>query len=323
MQAVQTARHLPDYGVNVTCYDAWNPPDWSTIDLVHLFQANSSTRQMALLLSDFGIPAVLSPVTYTNHSASFIKNSRRVEQLFKKVTRGIWSDYSIIADCCQNASLLLPNTTDEAKLIEKGYDVPVSKIEIIPNGVEERFAEATPDLFYEKFGITDYILFVGNIGTERKNAFRLLQALAKRKTPAVLIGKIFDNAYARRCRNIADSHSHIHLIGEISHDDELLESAYAGARLFVLPGMFETPGIAALEAALAGSNVAITKVGGTHDYFGEHAVYLDPRSVSSIQSAIKQGLKKTVNNKVKSHILDHYTWQKVAEKTAAAYRKII
>lgn len=323
MQALQTARHLPAHGVNVTYYDPWNPPEWSQIDLVHLFQANASTRQMALLLSDFGIPAVLSPVTYTNHSASFIKNSRRVEQLFKKMTRGIWSDYSIIADCCHHVSMVLPNTTDEAELIEKGYDVPASRIEIIPNGVEERFAEATPDLFHEKYGITNYILFVGNIGTERKNALRLLQALVKIETPAVLIGKIFDNAYARRCKKITDEHSHIHLIGEISHDDKLLESAYAGASLFVLPGMFETPGIAALEAALAGSNVAITHVGGTRDYFGEYAVYLDPNSVSSIESAIKRGLKKAVRNELTSHILNHYTWKKVAEKTAVAYREIL
>jgi len=122
---------------------------------------------------------------------------------------------------------------------------------------------------------------------------------------------------------IADAHIYIHLIGENSQDDELLESAYAGARLFVLPDMFETPGIAALEAALAGSNIAITKVGGTGDYFGKYVVYLDPRSVSSVESAIKKGLKQPIVTELKSHILNHYTWKKVAEKTAGAYRKIL
>ncbi len=35
----------------------------------------------------------------------------------------------------------------------------------------------------------------------------------------------------------------------LDHDDPLLASAYAAARVFALPSWFETPGLAALEAA--------------------------------------------------------------------------
>ena len=41
-------------------------------------------------------------------------------------------------------------------------------------------------------------------------------------------------------------------LGASDHDDPLLASAYAAARVFALPSWFETPGLAALEAALAG-----------------------------------------------------------------------
>ena len=48
-----------------------------------------------------------------------------------------------------------------------------------------------------------------------------------------------------------------------------LASAYAAARVFALPSWFETPGLAALEAGLAGCAVAITPYGSTRDYFGD------------------------------------------------------
>jgi len=40
-------------------------------------------------------------------------------------------------------------------------------------------------------------------------------------------------------------------IGFLPHDSEELQSAYAAAKVFVLPSNFETPGLTALEAGLA------------------------------------------------------------------------
>ena len=62
------------------------------------------------------------------------------------------------------------------------------------------------------------------------------------------------------------------MAGGRDHDDPLLASAYAAARVFALPSWFETPGLAALEAALAGARWSITPFGCTREYFGDHAV---------------------------------------------------
>ena len=53
-------------------------------------------------------------------------------------------------------------------------------------------------------------------------------------------------------------------LGRLDHHDPLLASAYAAARVFALPSWFETPGLAALEAALAGCSDR------------DHALRLDP-----------------------------------------------
>ena len=83
-------------------------------------------------------------------------------------------------------------------------------------------------------------------------------------------------AYARECRRAGDGF--VTWLGRLEHDDPLLASAYAAARVFALPSWFETPGLAALEAALAGSAVAITPFGSTREYFGDLVTYCRPAS---------------------------------------------
>ena len=46
--------------------------------------------------------------------------------------------------------------------------------------------------------------------------------------------------------------------------------------MFALPSWFETPGLAALEAALAGCSVVITPFGSTREYFGDLVEYARP-----------------------------------------------
>jgi glycosyltransferase involved in cell wall biosynthesis len=103
----------------------------------------------------------------------------------------------------------------------------------------------------------------------------------------------------------------------------MLASAYAASSLFVLPSLFETPGIAALEAGLAGSRIAITKYGGTDEYFGQHAEYIEPTRITSIRNAIERALNTEKNDSLQKHIRSKYLWENVAEKTANAYRGLI
>jgi glycosyltransferase involved in cell wall biosynthesis len=103
----------------------------------------------------------------------------------------------------------------------------------------------------------------------------------------------------------------------------MLASAYAGCELFVLPSLFETPGIAALEAGLAGAKIVITERGGTREYFGEEAVYVDPGSVESIRGGIVRGLARQRTDRLRDRIRTKYLWEDVARQTAAAYAAVL
>jgi glycosyltransferase involved in cell wall biosynthesis len=246
-----------------------------------------------------------------------------VERRLGSIVGGVWTDYGFSARICSLADRVLPNTEAEGELVELGFEVPASRIRVVPNGVEERFLDADPDLFIRTYGIRDFILNVGHIGSPRKNVLRLIEALRTIDRPAVIIGKVHQNEYGRRCLAEAARNPKITIIPGLSNDSEMLASAYAAASLFALPSLFETPGIAALEAALAGASVTITRHGGTVDYFGDRADYVDPKSVDSIRDGINRGLARPRDGALREHIRTKFLWQHVAAQTAEVYSEVV
>jgi glycosyltransferase involved in cell wall biosynthesis len=321
-QVLETARHLPSYQIEVDFFDPWMVYDQSSTDLFHLFAANASSFHLASTLKNSGIPFVVSPVMYSNHGPSFIRASRQIEKWSKKLFSGLWTDYSVIGDTCHMSQHILPNTLAEAELIEKGFDISPQKISVVPNGVENRFTEADPELFHDTYKIRDFVLFVGTIGSRRKNVWRLIQALDQLGLDGVFIGNTLDNESGRKCREAIQSRDQLHLIDPISHEDPMLASAYAASRVFILPSYYETPGIAAMEAALAGSAIAITERGGTREYFSKFAHYLKPESVTSIQEALHSAWQNPPGEQLKEHISRHFSWTTIAEKTANIYNQL-
>jgi glycosyltransferase involved in cell wall biosynthesis len=318
-----TAQSLEAEGVSVRFFDQWSRFTASPDELVHLFAANIGTYHLARELHRLGVPFVVSPITFSRHTPTFLRAGLRITRLAQRIGPGMWSDYGLTADICSWAERILPNTQAEAHLLSAGLGVPPAKMTVIPNGVEERFAHASPELFTRTFGVNNFILTVGHTGHERKNVLTLIRALATIDHPAVIIGRIIKNAYGDACVREASKHKHILLVDGLDHDSPELASAYAACSVFVLPSLFETPGIAALEAALAGAKVVITRYGGTIEYFGPLATYIEPASVDSIRAGILREMSKPKDTALQTHIRKKYLWSHVAQQTAAVYRSVI
>jgi glycosyltransferase involved in cell wall biosynthesis len=323
VQALQTARYLPDYGIEVDLFNPWKEYRDDPFDLAHIFGASLISYDIALRLAQFRQKFVVSSIFYTMRSPAVMRLSRRIESLATRAFGGIRSDYAMTAEVCRLAERVLPNTAIEGELVERGLEIPARKIEVIPNGVESRFEHADPSLFMKEYGLRDFILCVGHIGSRRKNVLSLIRALAGIDHPAVIIGQVHHNSYSESCLREAARNRNIVIIEGLANDSPMLESAYAACDLFTLPSLFETPGIAALEAGLAGAKVAITPHGGTREYFGDLADYQEPTSIASIASGIERGLNRKKDSRLREHIRKEYLWQAVAEKTAAVYREVI
>ncbi len=319
VQLLRTAEHLPKHGVEVSYFDQWREYSRDEFDLYHLFGASMITYDIARRLSEYGRPYVVSSIFYTMRSPGFIRLARRIEEWSKRFYKGIWTDYGVTAEVCRLANAVLPNTTSEARIITDGFEVEKSRVHVVPNGVDASFMNADPELFIKTYGVRDFILNVGHIGSTRKNVLSLVRALERIDVPAVIIGQVQRNDYSRRILDEAARNPRITIIEGLPNDSPMLASAYAASSLFVLPSLFETPGIAALEAGLAGTRVMITRHGGTTDYFGDMAEYCEPTLVTSIRSSIERALDRPRDGRLRQHIAKKYLWDEVARKTAEVY----
>lgn len=323
VQILQTKAELEKLGVEVALFQPWESYSKGSGDLVHLFSANLGTFHLASVLNNFSIPFVASSIFFTQHSASYIRNILAFSRTLKKFKSGLWTNYDYTQQICQWSKAVLPNTVDEGKLIEEGMNISGKKISVVPNGVEPRFEFGDPSLFKKKYGIEKFILNVGHIGPARKNVLQLIRALKLIDHPAVIIGKVSDTPDGKRCIEEARQSKNITIIEGLANDSEMLASAYAASSVFALPSLFETPGIAALEAALAGSRIVITPHGGTKDYFGTMAEYVEPNSVESIRSGIIRALNAPSTSALQNHVKREFLWSNVAKKTLAVYQSVL
>jgi glycosyltransferase involved in cell wall biosynthesis len=320
VQLEQTARELTALGVDVHHITGENQLGKDSVDLVHIFGAGMGTYHIARALHLASIPIVLSPIYITRRSPLQVRAVRSIDGILRRVMPGFWTDYGMIAEMCSWAKIVAPNTRVEANLFRDAFGVGSDRIMTVPNGVEERFAHASKDRFVEAYGLQDFILNVGHIGPARKNVGKLLEAVQGLEVPTVIIGRIEDTMEGRSLVSRAKENPNVTIIDHVDHDSELLASAYAACRLFVLPSLFETPGIAALEAGLAGATVVITPHAGTREYFGDHAVYVDPYSSQDIRRGITQGLERSPDQALSQHISSQFLWSHVARRTLEIYR---
>lgn len=340
VQMLGLREQLKQHGVKVKLFEMFNDKI-ADYDLVHIWRPLGNPLDACILANmakKAGVKVVVSPIywkpwkpvlSFEGHKihlklGSLIKNL--ISSFVQKsgTDLGFASIYKFHTNVLRNADLLLPNSWNEGRLLMDSFKVDSERIFPVPIGVEEKFANAKPDNFVSKYGVRDFLLFVGRI-EPRKNVLSLIKAFRRANlgTQLVIIGHTSDERYLKECLRVAKGDMNIIFCGFIPHDSDLLSSAYAAAKVLVLPSWYETPGIVALEAGLAEANVAITRIGGTMEYFKDLAVYIDPTNTSSIVNALVESWHHERASKLKDHILKNYTMQQVAVKTVEAYKKVL
>ena len=319
VQMRSLARELGKLDIKVELFDPWKRYELKDYAFFHLFGSHVGTYHLGRAMHGLGMRLIVTPVFYSRHSPSRVAASVGIAGKVRQ-RGGFWTEHMFCKELCDMAELVLPDTRDEMEMLAKGFGVPAEKMQELPNGVEERFANATPDLFVREHGLRDFVLYVGHIGPARKNVFPMLKAVKKLGVPAVLIGPVSETGYANQCMKLIGETPGIKVIPGLAPDSPMLESAYAACDTFVLPSLYETPGLAALEAGLAGAKVCVTRHGGTQEYFAEFATYLDPSSEESIANAIKQTLARKKDSVLRDRIRANYLWPRAGETLAAIYK---
>ena len=117
--------------------------------------------------------------------------------------------------------------------------------------------------------------------------------------------------------------TNIEVLGFVS-DDELY-SFYTRAKVFALPSLNEGVGLVALEAAMHGCNIVITRLGGPKEYYpAGMAQLVDPYSTDDIGQAILRAMDDyTSQPKLRNHLEKTYNVSSCTDLLVKQYTKII
>ncbi len=316
-QITNSKKYLEKLGVEVDLYDIWQPLK-EDYDLIHIFRADISLYDTVKRLKQKGMKIVVSPVFASTHNLLTLRAINLLNEFLKNFK--VFTLHLFVKEIMELANIILPNTDEEVKALSYGFGIPKTKFEKIPNGVDEKFYFADPNEFKAKYGMENFILYTGWIGSARKNTLNLVRALEGINKKVVFIGKIIDEGnYTQKCLSLIKKNPNIEILQPLPHDSSLLSSAYAACDTFILPSKFETPGLSALEAALAGAKIVITKRGGTREYFGDMAEYVNPGSVKSIRDGIIRSSSKKEDKRLREYIRENFLWEKVVEKLYKTY----
>lgn len=325
VQLLKTKEYLQKLGVQVTLFDPWKDR-LENFDLLHTFGSVKEALPMMEVAHRRKVPNILSTICWYNWQSAWGTYSGIKPRLASVARHAAKQFFPWVPSprkrMMEISDFLLPNSLSEAEQLSKFFCVSPKKIAVVHNAVDSHFVDATPDLFLNEYKMKDFVLCVGRI-EPRKNQLNMVRAFKNTSVNLVFIGKPVSGyeAYFNQCRNEATSN--IHFLGEMTHESGLLKSAYAACKVFLLASWLETPGLAALEAGLAGAQVVITREGATREYFGEDAGYVSPANLNEIKVVTLDYLSRKRIRGLSDKILQNYTWERTALQTLAVYQSAL
>ncbi len=204
------------------------------------------------------------------------------------------------------------------------------KVDVIPNGVEEKFflegEERNAGVCRVPAALSrvpsferPYLLFLGN-DKPHKNLDGLLAAFASLRKAEPDLELIL--AGVSTSRPVPPGTRALGLVP----DAELLP-LLRGARALVLPSFAEGFGLPVAEAMAAGTPVACSDLPALREVAGDAAVFFDPHDTASLARAVAgllgdEGRRDLLRRRGKERAAA-LTWDAAAERTARLYREVL
>ncbi len=323
-------------------------PDTQGYDLVHIFNTQFPALGLPQLraVKRQGCPVALSPVYWDmdavhrspdvlafDHGTRFVHTlgpaARRLHSYYLQMRFELHTPIRRqIRQMLLEADALLPNSVAELEILvhQFEYTQARSKAFIVPNAVRENAGEAALSEKSAQLlaGLPDrYILEAARVESV-KGQLQLLRASVKwcPGVPLVFVGghapnsRYFDE-FERQCRE----HGNAHYLGIIPHEE--MPAFYARAKVHALPSLRESPGLATLEAALAGANCVVGIHAPVQEYFRSDAWVCDPEDIDSLGRALQAAWEAPNQAGMRERIRRDFTWDRAADETLRAYEFVL
>ncbi|MBI3959908.1 MAG: glycosyltransferase family 4 protein [Chloroflexi bacterium] len=214
------------------------------------------------------------------------------------------------------------------------YATPPAKIQVIYEGIDDRFAPIGSDWQSDLRGQYSpdrpYLLMVGTL-EPRKNHATAMRALARLKQaghPQRLLisggqGWLFEPV--RRLVEELGLTGDVTFAGRVPDDD--LPALYAGADALLLPSLYEGFGFPVLEAMACGTPVVCSNSSSLPEVAGDAALLVPPTDDEALAAAVERiltepGLAADLRRRGAIQAA-RFRWERCAAETVAVYEELI
>jgi len=223
----------------------------------------------------------------------------------------------------QSRAVIVSSESTRRDVLER-YRLPAEKVHVVHCGYDPRRFTPGPT----RTGGEPYGLYVGNV-MPHKNLLRVVEAFARLGPgPRLVIRGSGRVSHVRALR------ARITSLGIASRvdwqayapDAELLD-LYRGARLLVVPSLYEGFGLPALEAMACGTPVLTSCVSSLPEVVGDAAILVDPTDTDAISAALARLFDDDVLAKelaerglARSRM---FSWEKTGQGVCAVLRRTL
>jgi glycosyltransferase involved in cell wall biosynthesis len=228
-------------------------------------------------------------------------------------------------DVVMASDLVLSISESTTRDVLQFYGYPASRVVTTPLGIDcQAFADRP------KVGHPfrpPYVLFVG-LRHRYKNfrRFGLAASAVLAAHPEVSLALVGGGALLEKEREIFVRAGVLDRVVQANVADKALPSIYREAEVFVFPSEYEGFGLPILESFACGCPVAASRASSFPEVGGPAIEYFDPASTDEIAQAIERILRSRSHadelRRLGSERVKIYSWQRTAELTAEAYRRL-
>jgi glycosyltransferase involved in cell wall biosynthesis len=249
------------------------------------------------------------------------------------VRRAYWTRLEIIRQADRVLSVSRATARDAVRFLGLRAD----KLAVTGGGASDDFkpptdrAAAQAELRRLRPSIDgEYLLYTGGMDY-RKNIGGLLSAYAllpedsRQRYKLVLVGVLGRDdprgPFAAHAESLGIS-ERVVFTGFVS--DRELVLLYQATSLFVFPSLYEGFGLPVIEALACGAPAIVGRNSSLVELFDDERAFFDAEDSSSIQASLNRVLsdQQLRDSLRRPGIRQRFTWQRIAEVTAAAYRQV-
>jgi len=277
---------------------------------------------------------------YTAHSLGAWKKEQMggdpeaMEKLFNFSQRIHWENIIF-----RKARAQTVTTIDGKNTYKRLYDFESPDLVIIPPGVDtKRFRPLEPGETEQPLDVPDSYIFALSRIDSNKGLDFLIRAFGRiedRCDAMLLIGGGSKNPKQHEIDVKADL---LQIVAELGLTDrvlftgyipdEVLETYYRKAKVFVLPSKYEPFGMTTLEAMSCGTPVVATRFGGIKDdlHDGVDSLLVDPSKPEELSEAILKvltdgDLAARLSENGQKTIQERFSWESIAARTMAVFER--